>query len=694
MSTLSDLISMEKLVKTDLLRYVERLKVVQDSILNFVHDKQPYDDFTSPSAVSEYLKHPVHAFHLIKRMTSGLGVIEALINKTRKFDPLVNVMEMRKQRLLPWDEDFTGLAGSLVRLQDMYALDLHELTKGHIRTEIPRNRSVPGRLPLNARDCFNISQVALRHGFYDRAVEWAEQAIAKAAEEEPPTIPKQELDTFYKDAIKEHDEVLRTAGEVGDDWQTYGVPVRERANRTTQFKAQLFDEEIEDDQVTENYKRLCRGEQLRLEQSKTLCAASKDGPPRRTSSNTWLNDDDAPVAARVNQYLQSLLGLGTLYSKDEAEKYQTCLLTHLPDVEIADPLVNVMEMRKQRLLPWDEDFTGLAGSLVRLQDMYALDLHELTKGHIRTEIPRNRSVPGRLPLNARDCFNISQVALRHGFYDRAVEWAEQAIAKAAEEEPPTIPKQELDTFYKDAIKEHDEVLRTAGEVGDDWQTYGVPVRERANRTTQFKAQLFDEEIEDDQVTENYKRLCRGEQLRLEQSKTLCAASKDGPPRRTSSNTWLNDDDAPVAARVNQYLQSLLGLGTLYSKDEAEKYQLANYGIGGHYVPHHDYLAETLTSRHRLFGDRVATLMIYMSDVEEGGATVFPSLGVRVSPKKGDAVFWWNIKSNWEGDLLTWHAGCPVLYGSKWIANKWFGSYSNVFRMPCSTNQNASLGPLV
>ncbi|CAN8005748.1 unnamed protein product [Ixodes pacificus] len=207
MSTLSDLISMEKLVKTDLLRYVERLKVVQDSILNFVHDKQPYDDLTSPSAVFEYLKHPVHAFQLIKRMTAGLEVIEALINKTRKFDPLVNVMEMRKQRLLPWDEDFTGLAGSLVRLQDTYALDLQELTKGHIRTEISRNRSFPGRLPLNARDCFNISQVALRHGFYDRAVEWAEQAIAKVAEEEPPTIPKQELDTFYKAAIKE---VLRS----------------------------------------------------------------------------------------------------------------------------------------------------------------------------------------------------------------------------------------------------------------------------------------------------------------------------------------------------------------------------------------------------------------------------------------------------------------------------------------------------
>ncbi|EEC04473.1 prolyl 4-hydroxylase alpha subunit, putative [Ixodes scapularis] len=198
-STLSGLISMEKFVKTDLLRYVERLKVLQDSILNFVQDKQPYDDLTSPSAVSEYLKHPVHAFHLIKRMTAGLGDIEALINKTRTF----------------------------------------------------------------AKDCFNISQVALRHGFYDRAVEWAEQAIAKATQEQPFTIPKQELDTFYKAAIEKHDEVLSTMGEAGNHWQTYGVPVRERANRSTEFKAQLFDEEIEDDQVNQNYKRLCRGEQLR-----------------------------------------------------------------------------------------------------------------------------------------------------------------------------------------------------------------------------------------------------------------------------------------------------------------------------------------------------------------------------------------------------------------------------------------------
>lgn len=40
---------------------------------------------TSPSAVLDYLKHPVHAFHMTKRMTVGLGTIEANIHEMRQF---------------------------------------------------------------------------------------------------------------------------------------------------------------------------------------------------------------------------------------------------------------------------------------------------------------------------------------------------------------------------------------------------------------------------------------------------------------------------------------------------------------------------------------------------------------------------------------------------------------------------------
>lgn len=55
----------------------------------------------------------------------------------------------------------------------------------------------------------------------------------------------------------------------------------------------------------------------------------------------------------------------------------------------------------------------------------------------------------------------------------------------------------------------------------------------------------------------------------------------------------------------------------------------------------------------------------MSDVTEGGATAFPILKKAVFPEKGSAIFWLNLHTNGTGNLLTKHAGCPVLVGSKW-----------------------------
>ena len=155
--------------------------------------------------------------------------------------------------------------------------------------------------------------------------------------------------------------------------------------------------------------------------------------------------------------------------------------------------------------------------------------------------------------------------------------------------------------------------------------------------------------------------------------------------RISKSAWLTNDEHEVINRLSTRIELITNLST----KTAEELQVVNYGIGGHYEPHFDFARKEETNAFKSLGtgNRIATWLTYLTDVEAGGGTVFPYLGISVWPKKASALFWYNLHRSGEGDLLTKHAACPVLVGSKWIANKWLHEADQHFRRPCGLNVN-------
>ncbi|XP_063058193.1 prolyl 4-hydroxylase subunit alpha-2-like [Engraulis encrasicolus] len=148
--------------------------------------------------------------------------------------------------------------------------------------------------------------------------------------------------------------------------------------------------------------------------------------------------------------------------------------------------------------------------------------------------------------------------------------------------------------------------------------------------------------------------------------------------RVSKSGWLADEEDLVIGNLNQKLSAATGLDMTV----AESLQVANYGIGGQYEPHFDSRLANDTDL-VLKGNRIATILIYMSDVRLGGATVFPDAGAALKPQKGSAVVWYNLLRNGKEDDRTLHAACPVFIGSKWVANKWVRERGQEFRRRCS-----------
>ncbi|KAK5612433.1 Prolyl 4-hydroxylase subunit alpha-1 [Crenichthys baileyi] len=162
--------------------------------------------------------------------------------------------------------------------------------------------------------------------------------------------------------------------------------------------------------------------------------------------------------------------------------------------------------------------------------------------------------------------------------------------------------------------------------------------------------------------------------------SLCAQSKLLSWCSLSASAWLGAYEHPVVDKINQKIEDITGLDV----STAEDLQVANYGVGGQYEPHFDFGRKDEPDAFEELGtgNRIATWLLYMSDVQAGGATVFTDISAAVQPKKGSAVFWFNLYPSGEGDYRTRHAACPVLLGNKWVSNKWIHERGQEFRRRC------------
>lgn len=108
----------------------------------------------------------------------------------------------------------------------------------------------------------------------------------------------------------------------------------------------------------------------------------------------------------------------------------------------------------------------------------------------------------------------------------------------------------------------------------------------------------------------------------------------------------------------------------------ENLEVIHYNEGDEFKPHSDYFKGPSASQAcENGGNRIATIIIYLNDVEEGGDTNFPQLNLSIQPKKGNILYFDYSNPDIEVKRRTEHHGKPVIKGEKWIAALWVREFS-------------------
>ena len=177
--------------------------------------------------------------------------------------------------------------------------------------------------------------------------------------------------------------------------------------------------------------------------------------------------------------------------------------------------------------------------------------------------------------------------------------------------------------------------------------------------------------------------------------------------RTSNGMFLERNQDETVSEIERRIARW----TLLPVGNGEGIQILRYDKSQKYDGHYDYFFDKAGIQNG--GNRYATVLMYLSDVEEGGETVFPNIPapdgdngpqfsecaryhLAAKPKKGNAVLFHSIKPTGELEPRSLHTACPVIKGVKWSAPKWIhvSHYARGGEKPISVPQHPQkvLGP--
>ncbi|XP_054655294.1 prolyl 4-hydroxylase subunit alpha-1-like isoform X2 [Dunckerocampus dactyliophorus] len=196
---MTDLLFTEKDLVTSLKDYIK----AEESKLERV--KKWADKLEALTAVAiqdpeGFLGHPVNAFKLMKRLNTEWSDLESLVLSDTT-DGFISNLTIQRQ-YFPTDDDQTGAAKALLRLQDTYKLDANSIATGNL----------PGakhKTLMTAEDCYELGKIAYTDVDYYHTELWMAQALKQLDEEEESIVDKVTVLDYLSYAIYQQGELER-----------------------------------------------------------------------------------------------------------------------------------------------------------------------------------------------------------------------------------------------------------------------------------------------------------------------------------------------------------------------------------------------------------------------------------------------------------------------------------------------------